>query len=133
MAHITYEIIDYTVRMGFDLDGSYMGGSRHSQAYIECSGADGQQMIIMFAAPYATTRLPSCNEDGSFASINRHIDQMPYFLDILRNEERVYANLRSDFPNANHIATTTEPTGERVGPRESNVERIPEELRKEFM
>lgn len=81
-------------------------------ARILCRGdEDNRSLCIDF---YSSETIPpnTCNADLSFARLMVPESQYSWYIDLLRNEKPIYAFIRSDHPEYNHISTSSEPVGE---------------------
>ena len=110
MATITFEVKTYQVKLGYEMSGG--GGGPRSRGYLVCSGDDGHRLTIYFAAPGSEMAPPRYFPDDKFGSINVPVDEMPHYVDLVRNEKPVYAHLNTDWPVWNSISTSKEPPGE---------------------
>ncbi|MFQ5528627.1 MAG: hypothetical protein ACE5GX_20525 [Thermoanaerobaculia bacterium] len=110
MAIKSFEVKSYKVKAGFELSGG--GGGPKSRGYLACFGDDGYRFVIYFAAPGSAMAPPRYFPNTKFGSINVPVDEMPHYVDLVRNEKPVYAYLNSDNPQWNSISTSTEPVGE---------------------
>lgn len=106
----SFEVKNYQVKVGYEMSGG--GGGPKSRAYVVCYGDNGHRFVIYFAAPGSTMAPPRYSPNSKFGSINVSIDEMPHYVDLLRNEKPVFAYLNSDKPQWNGISTSREPVGE---------------------
>ena len=110
MATKTVEVKNYKIYLGYELSGG--GGGPKSRGVVTCFGDDGHRFAIYFAAPGSQMAPPQYFPQTKFASINVPVNEMPHYIDLLRNEKPIYAYLNSDKPQWNHITTSKEPVGE---------------------
>ncbi len=110
MATKTFEVKSYQAKVGFESSGG--GGGPKSRGCLVCYGSDGHRFAIYFAAPGSAMAPPRYFPDAKFGSINVPVNEMPHYVDLVRNEKPVYAYLNSDNPQWNNIRTSKEPIGE---------------------
>jgi len=89
-----------------------LGGTIKFYATIVCTGVEGDRLAIYFlrpdSAPAKNVYTPSAKWATSFVPA----EQYPWYVDILRNENPVYAYVDSDNPNVNALKTNLEAVGE---------------------
>lgn len=89
-----------------------MGGVQiQIQGYITCYG-DDHRFILYFLHEDSPVATPVYNASTKVGAIFLPFEDMPIYLDILRNEKPVYAYLNSTKPEWNSLRTSNEPVGE---------------------
>jgi hypothetical protein len=113
MATKIFNVKSYQVTIGYELTGGGCGPK--TRGLVSCYGDDGYRFVIYFAAPGSDMAPPQYVPNKKFGSINVPINEMPHYVDLLRNEKPIYAYLDSEIPRWNSISTSKEPVGEREG------------------
>ena len=114
MAVKQFLVEEYQVRLGHALDATFDDSTIRARGIIICFGGDHR-----FIAYFLTDDSPV--PDPFYAQAKRvGVIFLPFrdigpFVDLLRNEEPIYAYLNSDTPAWNSIRTAEEPVGEEEG------------------
>lgn len=102
-----FEVKNYQVLMGKSI-GVGFAGLNYASATISCRGAAGEQLLIVFAATQALA-----DGGGNFTDVaNRRggivapMSSFAAYLDVLRNEGPIYAQIDSGVPNNSNILKT---------------------------
>ena len=104
MAHT--EIGKYSVSV-------YGAGGIPEGARIWLNGTDGSTIgtIILYKDPAALQNKDDHQTSSGFVAIHQSADQLPKFLDVLRNEKPVFLGFASSWKTG-YITTGQEPVGE---------------------
>jgi hypothetical protein len=69
-------------------------------------------LLIYFYPPGRTAGSPGYDPHNKRGWMSVPIDEMPTFIDVLRNEKPIWAYVNSEKPNGNGFRTGVEPVGE---------------------
>jgi len=114
MTTLNFEIKTYTVMLGKTI-GVGMTNLNYAPAVINCQGVGGEQLVLTFAPTQAAV-----DQSANFTDIGSKrggivapMSSFGAFLDVLRNEAPIYAQIDSTSPNTmNVLKTGLEPVGD---------------------
>lgn len=113
MASKTFEVASYVLNMGFKNGATWGGVAIQIQGYVACTGKDRSRFIVYGLHPSSPVPpAPVYNVAGNVGAIFVPFAEISKYVDIVRNEKPVYANLNSDNPNWMGLSTSPEPIGE---------------------
>lgn len=116
MASKTFEVINYSLNVGYKNTATWGGVTIQIQGYVACYGADGSRFIVYGLHPSSPVPpSPVYNVAGNVGAIFVPFTDLESYVDIVRNEKPLYANLNSDNPNWMSLRTSQEPVGEEEG------------------
>jgi hypothetical protein len=116
MATKTFAVTNYVLNTGYRNTASWGGVTIQIQGYVACHGADGSRFIVYGLHPSSPTPAsPVYNVSGNVGAIFVPFNDLHNYVDLVRNEKPVYANLNSDNPNWMSLTTSKEPIGEQEG------------------
>lgn len=110
MAKHVFEVKKYRVTLG-DHVTVWAGTEVRARGVVACFG-DHLRLIFYFIPEAETPPDAIWNEDGRVGCAFLPFDALPAFVDILRNERPVMANIDTDRPADSFINTGDEPVGE---------------------
>ena len=102
----------YRTSVGFISSATWGGIQIKIQGYISCYGNEGYRFIMYFLHKDSQVPAPVFNTGNKVGAIFLPFEEMPIYLDIVRNEKPIYAYLNSTKPEWNGIRTSNEPVGE---------------------
>lgn len=111
MAIASFEVSSYDVRLARQLDVDVDGNLVRYCAAVTCRGAD-YILIIYFLTESSFVPNNTFNSSQKRGTMYLPQKQMPWYVDLLRNERPIYCFLNSSYPNQNGIYTGTEPVGD---------------------
>jgi hypothetical protein len=114
MTILNFEVKTYQVLLGKTI-GVGFTNLNYAAATIDCRGAGGEQLLIVFAATQA-----QADVGGNFTDLTRKrggvvaaMSSFPAYIDLLRNEGPVFAQVDSGSPNTlNLLKTGAEPVAD---------------------
>ncbi len=113
MARKSFEVTGYVLNAGYKNSATWGGVQILIQGYVACSGADRSRFIVYGLHPSSPVPpAPVYNVAGNVGAIFVPFADLPAYVDLVRNEKPVYANLDSDHPEWMCLRTSTEPVGE---------------------
>ena len=116
MASKTIQVTNYNLNVGYKNTATWGGVQIQIQGYVSCHGADTSRFIVYGLHPSSPVPPnPVYNIAGNVGAIFVPFNDLPGYVDIVRNEKPVYATLDSDHPNWMSLRTTDEPVGEEEG------------------
>jgi hypothetical protein len=116
MATKTFEVTNYALNAGYRNTAIWGGVTIQIQGYAACYGADGSRFIVYGLHPSSPVPAsPAYNVAGNVGAIFVPFSDLHNYVDLLRNEKPLYANLNSDNPNWMSLRTSQEPVGEEEG------------------
>lgn len=114
MTILSFEVKTYQVLMGKAI-GVGFSGLNHAAATISCRGPANEQLLIVFAATQAQADAGGNFTDlaGRRGGIVAPMSSFGSYVDILRNEGPIYAQIDSGAPNnLNLLKTGAEPVAD---------------------
>jgi hypothetical protein len=111
MAIKSFQIASYKMALGHAMSATWSGKSIKIRGYISCYGGD-HRFIAYFLTKDSPVPDPVYVVANKVGAIFLPFDEMPPFVDLVRNEKPVWAYLNSDRPEWNSIKTSHEPVGE---------------------
>src|SRR5687767_7514880 len=104
-----FEVVSYQVKLGRKMT---MGnGQSEFYAFIVCEGAKGERYNVYFLHPGSEgENFYKPGEDWAAAFVPA--EHYLWYMDLLRNEKPVFAQVNSDTPEWNRLFTGSEPVGE---------------------
>ncbi len=111
MAIKNFQISNYKMALGHAMGATWSGKKIKIRGYLTCYG-DDHRFIAYFLTDDSPVPDPVYIVRNRVGAIFLPFDQMPPFVDMVRNEKPVYAYLNSDRPESNSIKTSLEPVGE---------------------
>jgi hypothetical protein len=116
MASKTFAVTNYVLNSGYKNTATWGNTVIQCQGYVACYGADGSRFIVYGLHPSSPVPpSPVYNVPGNVGAIFVPYNDLHNYVDIVRNEKPVYANLNSDNPNWMSLTTSQEPVGEHEG------------------
>ncbi len=111
MVSKSFQVVSYEVHLARKMS---VGGGMlaHFHAHIICQGTKGERFTVYFLTPDSEAVDNFYKPAESWAASFVPADQLPWYIDILRNEKPVFAYVSSDHPDWNRIFTGSEPVGE---------------------
>ena len=108
-----FKVTKYILKLGHKVKLTFDGTTIEAQGILSCYGEHPQQLIIYGLHPNSPVP-PSavCNWSVRLGSIFVPFEDLPAYVDLVRNEEPVYARISSDDPDSMVLGTDMEPTGE---------------------
>ena len=110
MAKHVFEVKKYRVTLG-DHTTTWAGCDARARGVVACFG-EHLRLIFYFLGDDREYPEPIWNEDGRVACVFLPFDALPAFVDMLRNEKPVTANIDTENPGECFINTGDEPVGE---------------------
>lgn len=103
----------YTVLMGPVIGASVNDTHFNAHAMVMVGGENDSQLNIFFLDKNSPVPNPPATvmENGKKGAICVPMEEMPAYIDILRNESPVFLLLYPDKPEFNHISTSWEKIG----------------------
>lgn len=111
MAINRFVVESYTVKLGHALTATWGGTQIRARGIMVCYGGD-HRFIAYFLTDDSSTPDPVYIPANKVGAIFLRFDEMPPFVDLVRNEKPIYAYLNSDRPEWNNLSTSQEPVGE---------------------
>ncbi len=111
MATKTFQVANYKMALGHSMTAVWSGQQIKIRGYVTCYGGD-HRFIAYFLTDDSLVPDPVYIPANKVGAIFLPFDQMPPFVDLVRNEKPVYAYLNSDRPQSNNLRTANEPVGE---------------------
>ena len=111
MATFTFEISSYALRGARRMTGVLQGQQLVWRAHINVYGGD-YNMTLYFVDDIDSAPDNVYNEPGKRGIMILPVTQYSWYVDMLRNESPVYAQIHTHAPNAIMLYTGLEPTGE---------------------
>jgi|GEM_PF-845128 hypothetical protein len=117
MAKKTFKMFFYRVTLAGSMTTIAIGNTKiKAQGIIHVGGdADEEtgQLIIYFLAPDSPVSNPPAytKSTGTLGNFCVPYNQMPFYIDLLRNEKPVWFQLFTDKPEYNCVRTSWEPVG----------------------
>jgi hypothetical protein len=112
----TFAVTSYILNVGYKSNPGWGGVTIQAQRYVACYGADGSRFIVYGLHPSSPVPAsPVYNIANNTGAIFVPFNDLPSYVDIVRNEKPVYARLDSDNPNWMGLSTSQEPVGEQEG------------------
>lgn len=106
-----FEVNRYQIALGHELSATWSGKRIGIRGYVVCYGED-HRFIAYFLTANSPVPEPVYIERNRVGAIFLPFEQMPPFVDLVRNEKPLYAYLNSDRPEWNSLKTAMEPVGE---------------------
>lgn len=114
MTMLSFEVKTYQVLLGKSI-GVGFTNLNYASATLDCRGPAGEQLLVVFASTQALA-----DAGGNFTDVGRKrggvvaaMSSFPAYIDVLRNEGPVYAQIDSGAPNTlNLLRTGPEPVGD---------------------
>lgn len=110
MAKHVFEVKKYRVTLG-DHTTIWAGCETRARGVVACFG-EHLRLIFYFLGDDQDWPEPIWNQDGRVACVFLPFTALPAFVDLLRNEKPVTANIDTDRPGDCFINTGDEPVGE---------------------
>jgi hypothetical protein len=108
-----FEVVNYTLNIGYKMSGTWGGVKIQIQGYVACAGVDGSALIVFGLHPDSPVPpTPVYNVATNMGGIFVPFSEIGHYVDIVRNEKPVYAYLDSDNPDWISLCTSLEPIGE---------------------
>jgi hypothetical protein len=109
----SFKVDKYILKLGYKLESTWGETTIQAQGILACYGEHPQRLIIYGLHPDSPVP-PSavCNWSVRLGAIFVPFADLSAYVDIVRNEEPVYARITSDDPNAMDLGTDMEPVGE---------------------
>src|SRR5262245_20159134 len=96
----TFAVTNYMVNTGYKNSATWGGTAIVIQGYVTCYGADGSRFIVYGLHPSSPVPpAPVYNVAGNVGAIFVPFEALHNYVDLVRNEKPIYANLNSDNPN----------------------------------
>ena len=114
MAVKQFMVEEYQVRLGDALNATFGSITIRARGIVTCFGGD-HRFIVYFLTDDSPVPNPLYLEAKKAGAIFLPFREMGPFVDLLRNEEPIYAYLNSNTPAWNSIRTAEEPVGEEEG------------------
>lgn len=112
MVSKSFTVKHYMLNLGYKMTATALDGTEiKARGVISCEG-DDHRFIMYFLTEDSPIPEPFYNVATKTAAIYLPFEDMCQFVDLLRNEEPVYAYLDSDRPEWSNIGTSREPIGE---------------------
>ena len=111
MPEIKFEIRNYHVALGSEIVGIAGGKAGRAHGKITCRGDKGT-IAAYFLKDGSEHPEPQTIADGLYGVIFLPRDQMPVWVDLLRNEKPIYGFTNDENPRFNRISTDLEDVGE---------------------
>ena len=111
MALASFEVSSYDIRLARQLDTPVAGNLVRYHACITCRGAE-YTLLIYFLTNSSFVPNNTFYANQKRGTMYLHQDQLPWYVDLLRNERPIYCFLNSSYPNQNGVYTGAEPIGE---------------------
>jgi hypothetical protein len=112
MATKMFVVESYKVKLGQAMTATWGGKKIKARGVISCHGGKGYRFIAYFLTGDSPVPSPVYKEDGKVAAVFFPFNEIPVFLDLLRNEKPIFAYMNSDRPDWNSLSTSQEPVGE---------------------
>jgi len=110
MAKHVFEVKKYRITLG-DHMTTWAGCETRARGVVACFG-EHLRLIFYFLADGEQYPAPLWNQDGRVACVFLPFATLPTFVDMLRHEKPVTANIDTDSPGDSFINTGDEPVGE---------------------
>ena len=110
MAKHVFDVKKYRITLG-DHTTTWAGCDTRARGVVACFG-EHLRLIFYFLADGQDFPDPLWNQDGRVACVFLPFDALPPFVDMLRNEKPITANIDTDSPGDSFINTGDEPVGE---------------------
>jgi hypothetical protein len=114
MAIKQFLVENYQVRFADALNATFGDTTIRARGIVACFGGD-HRFIAYFLTDDSPAPNPFYVEANKVGAIFLSFREIGPFVDLLRNEEPIYAYLNSDTPSWNSIRTAEEPVGEEEG------------------
>lgn len=111
MAIKQFVVENYQTALGHGMTATWGGKQIKARGYLTCYGGD-HRFIAYFLTDDSPVPDPVYIIQNKVGAIFLPFDQMPLFVDLVRNEKPIYAYLNSDRPDWNSLKTSLEPVGE---------------------
>ena len=111
MALASFEVSSYDVRLARQLDIHVDGNLVRYHACITCRGTE-YTLFFYFLTGSSFVPNNAFHASQKRGTMYLHQDQLPWYVDLLRNERPIYCFLNSSYPNQNGVYTGAEPIGE---------------------
>jgi len=111
MAAKSFLVTHYKVALGHAMSATWSGKKIKIRGYVACYGSD-HRFIAYFLTDDSPVPGPVYVVANKVGAIFLPFDEMPPFVDMVRNEKPIYAYLNSDHPEWICIKTSEEPVGE---------------------
>ena len=113
MSSKTFIVESYVVKAGFKNTATWGGVRVEMQGYLACYGPENSRLIVYGLHPDSPVpEKPVYNVAGDVGAIFVPFADLPFYVDLVRNEKPVYARLNSDHPEWISLQTSKEPVGE---------------------
>ncbi len=112
MATDRYVVSSYTVKVGDTLTATWSGTQIKARGILVCHGPDRQRLIFYFLTDDSPVPAPVYKPTTKVGAVFLPFDQMPPYVDLVRNERPIYAYMNSDRAEWNNISSGHEPVGE---------------------
>jgi len=110
MAKHVFQVKKYRVTLG-DHTTVWAGCETRARGVVACFG-EHLRLIFYFLGDDQQWPDPIWNPDGRVACVFLPFEALPVFVDMLRNEKPITANIDTDNPGDSFINTGDEPVGE---------------------
>jgi len=111
MAVKRFLVSSYQVKLGHGMSSTWSGVDIVARGVVSCHG-EGYKFIAYFLTDDSPVPDPVYKVNDRVGAIFLPFEDMPPFVDLLRNEKPIYAYMNSDKPEWNSISTSLEPVGE---------------------
>ena len=106
-----FSVASYKIKLGHGLTATWSGTRIKARGIVACYGGD-HRFIAYFLTDDSPVPNPVYVEQNKVGAIFLPFKEMGPFVDLLRNEQPIYAYLNSNRPEWNNISTHKEPVGE---------------------
>ena len=109
----SFKVSRYILKLGHKMKSTWGETTIEAQGILACYGEHPQQLIVYGLHPDSPVP-PSafCNWTVRLGAIFVPFADLPAYLDLVRNEEPVYARISSDDPDSMALGSDMEPVGE---------------------
>jgi len=109
----SFQVTNYVLQTGYKNSATWGGTKILIQGYVACYGADNSRFIVYGLHPSSSVPAsPVYNVAGNVGAIFVPFADLPHYVDIVRNEKPVFAQLNSEHPEWMGLSTSKEPVGE---------------------
>ncbi len=113
MATKAFEVKSYQIFLGRKMNmHSGAGDVAHFHGYIVCQGPKGERYTVYFVHPESKGVENFYDPRENWAASFVPAEYYPWYVDLLRNEKPVFAQLNQERPEWNRLFTGSEPVGE---------------------
>lgn len=106
-----FEVDKYRMLIGYRNSATWGGVQIGIRGYVACYGGD-HRFIAYFLTDDSPVPDPMYVPQNRVGAIFLSKEEMPGFVDMVRNEKPLFAYLNSDKPEWNSLRTSYEPVGE---------------------